>query len=55
MNKAAQEMSRLAHASMTKAERIARAKKASAAASIVRSAKAIERRKSIKKNNKKRT
>ncbi len=53
MNKHAQALSKLAHASMTPAQRTARAKKASAAATIVRKAKAIERRKAIKKNNSK--
>jgi len=53
MNKAAQELSRLAHASMTKAQRVARAKKAGAASALVRSAKAIAKRKTIKKIHRK--
>jgi hypothetical protein len=53
MNKAAQEMARLCHASMTPAQRVARAKKAAAASAIVRAAKAIEKAKAIKKGNRK--
>ena len=50
-NKHAQALAKLSHESMTKEQRIARAKKASAAATVARKAKSMKRRKSIKKHD----